>query len=114
MDAVVQPPSFHTERLLSRLRAFSFPAGEPSAAFIHAVNITATGQLRMSLVRIAHALSASWCFPTEWSATGWDFRNCEGMRVPRQLKAAWHLPGGVFPYFNVVPGYALTAIRATP
>jgi hypothetical protein len=37
---------------------------------------------------------------TEWSATAWDFR-VEGMRVPRQLKTAWHLPGArVFPYFH--------------
>lgn len=48
MDAVVQPQSFHTARLLSRLRAFCFPAGEPSVAFIHAVKVKGTGQVRMS------------------------------------------------------------------
>lgn len=31
---------------------------------------------------------------------GLGFSRSEGMQVPRKLKVAWQLPGGVFPYFQ--------------
>jgi hypothetical protein len=37
---------------------------------------------------------------TPWSACAQDFHQWEGLRVPRQVEAAWHLPGGVFAYFR--------------
>jgi len=37
---------------------------------------------------------------THWSATGADFREYEGLRIPSHLEAAWHLPEETFTYFR--------------
>lgn len=44
----VESPSFPTESLPVRVRAFWFPAGERAATAIRVVKTTETGQVRMS------------------------------------------------------------------
>jgi len=38
--------------------------------------------------------------PTAWSATGRDFKDWEGLRVPSQVEAVWSLPEGPFTYYR--------------
>ncbi len=37
---------------------------------------------------------------TPWTGTAMDFREFDGLRVPKQIEAAWLLTEGEFTYFR--------------
>ena len=37
---------------------------------------------------------------TAWSVVGSEFQDCQGLRLPRRLEAAWELPEGPFTYYR--------------